>query len=111
VARIGVRELNQQTSRILERVRAGEVVEITDRGRPVARLIPVRDLPQPLDRLVAEGRANPPDFSGPIPEPMSLGDPNLDVASALAAMRDEDDRPTPIGDLDHLSRSNSLENA
>ena len=90
VTRIGVRELNQQTSRILERVRAGEVLEITDRGRAIARLIPVRDLPQPLDRLVAEGRAHPPQSSGPIPAPVSFGDPDLDVAAGLVAMRDEE---------------------
>ena len=39
---IGVRELKAQTSRILQRVREkGEEVEVTYRGRVVARLIPV----------------------------------------------------------------------
>jgi prevent-host-death family protein len=38
---IGVRELRQNASRYLEDVAAGESIEITDRGRPVARLVPV----------------------------------------------------------------------
>jgi prevent-host-death family protein len=41
VESIGVRELRQQASRYLARVAAGESFEVTDRGRPVARLVPV----------------------------------------------------------------------
>jgi prevent-host-death family protein len=37
--RVGVRELRQQASAILRRVAAGETFEVTDRGRPVARLV------------------------------------------------------------------------
>lgn len=37
---VGVRELRQSASKLLERVRAGEIIGITDRGRPVARLCP-----------------------------------------------------------------------
>ncbi|MGD9622254.1 MAG: type II toxin-antitoxin system Phd/YefM family antitoxin [Mycolicibacterium sp.] len=39
--RIGVRELRQYTTRYLDRVEAGEIIEITNHGRPVARLMPV----------------------------------------------------------------------
>jgi prevent-host-death family protein len=38
---IGVRELRQKASYYLSRVAAGERVDITDRGRPVARLVPI----------------------------------------------------------------------
>jgi len=38
--RIGVRELRQHASRYLARVRLGETLEVTERGRPVARLVP-----------------------------------------------------------------------
>src|SRR3989442_15937589 len=88
--RIGVRELNQQTSRVIERVKAGEVVEITERGQPVARLVPAVPLPEPLERLVAEGRAVPPPSSGPLPLPPVLGDPDLDAAAMLAPDRTPD---------------------
>ena len=38
---ISVGELRQNASKYLEDVAAGESIEITDRGRPVARLVPV----------------------------------------------------------------------
>jgi prevent-host-death family protein len=51
--RIGVRELRQQASSILRRVAAGETVEVTDRGRPVAVLL--KSMPSGLARLEREG--------------------------------------------------------
>jgi prevent-host-death family protein len=53
--RIGIRELRQHASRWVRRAAAGESFEVTDRGRPVARLVP----PAPLEgfaKLRAEGR-------------------------------------------------------
>ncbi len=52
---VGIRELRQQTSRVLKRVVAGEIVEITEHGHPIARIVPLR--PGVLDQLTAEGRA------------------------------------------------------
>lgn len=52
---VGIRELRQQTSRVLKRVIAGEVVEVTEHGHPIARIVPLR--PSVLDQLTAEGRA------------------------------------------------------
>lgn len=88
--RIGVRELNQQTSRVIDRVARGEILEITDRGRPVARLVPVMALPEPLEQLVAEGRAVPATLWGPIPMPSVDDTDGVDVAADLASMRDEE---------------------
>ena len=51
--RVGVRELRQQASAILRRVAAGETVEVTDRGRPVAVLL--KTMPSGLARLEREG--------------------------------------------------------
>ena len=51
--RIGVRELRREASAILRRVAAGETVEITDRGRPVAVLL--KTMPSGLARLEREG--------------------------------------------------------
>jgi prevent-host-death family protein len=69
--KIGVRELRQNASEWLRRVTTGESFEVTDRGRPVALLIPI---PQEdgLDELVATGRARPPrgrlsDLGPPLP--------------------------------------------
>jgi prevent-host-death family protein len=55
MARIGVRVLRQDASAILRRVAAGERVEITDRGRPVALLVPI-SRGDALTKLAAEGR-------------------------------------------------------
>ena len=38
--RVGVRELRQNLSRYLERVKEGETLTVTERGREVARLVP-----------------------------------------------------------------------
>lgn len=51
--RVGVRELRRQASAILRRVAAGETVEVTDRGRPVAVLL--QAMPSGMARLEREG--------------------------------------------------------
>jgi prevent-host-death family protein len=66
----GVRELRQRASELLRLVEAGETVEITDRGRPVALLTP---LPEggALERLRAAGDLEPAsaDFDD-LPDPL-----------------------------------------
>ena len=54
MASVGVRELRQRASELLRRVEAGETIEVTDRGRPVALLTPVPEA-GPLGRLRAAG--------------------------------------------------------
>src|SRR5215831_1191142 len=88
--RIGVRELNQHTSRVIERVKRGSVIEVTERGRPVARVVPVPVAQGLLDQLVSEGRAIAPTVTGPLPMPPIIGDPAVDVGDALARARDEE---------------------
>jgi len=51
---VGVRQLRDNLSRYLQRVRAGEEVVVTDRGRAIARVLPV-GTERTLDRLIAEG--------------------------------------------------------
>ena len=55
--RVGVRELRQNASAVLRRVAAGEVIEVTDRGRAVARIVPIHEAGR-LGQLMAEGRAS-----------------------------------------------------
>jgi prevent-host-death family protein len=43
MATSGIRELRQSASELLRRVQAGETIQITDRGRPVAVLAPLPD--------------------------------------------------------------------
>lgn len=54
---VGVRELRQRASELLRWVQAGETVEVTDRGRPVALLTPVPDV-GPLERLRVAGEVS-----------------------------------------------------
>ncbi len=56
---VGIRELRNGLSRYLKRVRDGETVEITERGTPVARIVPA-GIPDPLEKMAAEGRVTLP---------------------------------------------------
>jgi prevent-host-death family protein len=49
----GIREARQNLSALLDEVRKGHEITITDRGRPVARLVP----PQPATSEPFRGRA------------------------------------------------------
>lgn len=83
-----MRELRQHASRYLARVALGESIEVTDRGRPVAQLVPVT-----ADRwadLLASGRVSPPSTSEDLldvvaPAPLPPGAPT--GSDVLAAMR------------------------
>jgi prevent-host-death family protein len=91
-SRVGVRELRQNLSVYLQRVKQGELLEVTEHGRRVARLVPAAADESPWDRLVAEGRITPGlgDLSelGP-PPPTGGGRPLSDI---LQEMRDEEPR-------------------
>ena len=90
--RVGVRELRQNLSVYLKRVKTGETLEVTERGRTVARLTPQpADTLSPVQRLIAEGRATPASRSHKnLPPPMRLE--GVSVSEILQQMRDEDDR-------------------
>ncbi|MHB8571525.1 MAG: type II toxin-antitoxin system Phd/YefM family antitoxin [Candidatus Dormibacteria bacterium] len=73
--RVGVRELRQNASKVLDRVKRGESVEVTERGTPVAMIVPLRPVGV-LERLVAEGHATAPTGSLcdlPMPRPPRRG--------------------------------------
>jgi prevent-host-death family protein len=57
MASVGVRELRQRASELLRRVAAGETIEVTDRGRPVALLTPLPEA-GPLEALRAAGEVS-----------------------------------------------------
>lgn len=89
MASVGIRELRQRASALLRRVESGESIEITDRGRPVAVLIPVPD--DPLERLRAAGDLAPaPDPFGDLPDPLPLIPGSEAPSSALARLRSDE---------------------
>lgn len=57
---IGLRELNQNPSKAVARVRAGESIVVTDRGRPILRMVPEVEHPGALHGLVARREATAP---------------------------------------------------
>ncbi len=56
---VGIRQLRSHLSDYLDEVKAGHEVVITERGRPVARIVPVLGNAT-LDQLVAAGVARAP---------------------------------------------------
>jgi prevent-host-death family protein len=87
---VGVRELRQRASEYLRLVEKGETFEVTDRGRPIALLVPIPE--DPLERLIAEGKAKPPkrrwNIADIVPFEPRPGDKPL--SQILQEMRDDE---------------------
>jgi prevent-host-death family protein len=92
VDRIGIRELNQHTSTYITRVKAGHTIEITERGKPVARLVPVEQGNSYLDRMIAAGEVEP--ATGDLLEILdslpAMEPDGIDLAAVLSEMREEE---------------------
>lgn len=91
MASTGIRELRQRASELLRRVEAGETIEITDRGRPVAVLAPLPNQ-RPIERLRVSGdlqaaRAELKD----LPEPLLVA-PGQDPPSNILDQLRRDER-------------------
>ena len=88
---IGIRELRRYASRWLARVKAGETIVVTDRGRPVAQLAPVGEQGG-YEALLAQGRIAP-GVGGVLLELLAALDAELppdqgpSVTEALAELR------------------------
>ena len=69
---VGVRELRNQTSRVIDAVRAGKRVTLTVRGEPIADIVPhqqrTRWLSGPALRDALETRAADPDLTRELDE-------------------------------------------
>ncbi|MHB8718203.1 MAG: type II toxin-antitoxin system Phd/YefM family antitoxin [Candidatus Dormibacteria bacterium] len=91
VKRVGMRELNQYPAAVIRRVKAGETVEITERGRPVARVVPLTSDGGVLGELIRAGRAIAPAAArGSIPLPPILGDPKVSASDEVAVARERE---------------------
>ena len=88
---VGVRELRQRASELLRRVERGEVIEITDRGRPIAQLSPL-PAGSPLEQLRAAGDIEPASASmDELPEPFALPK-EMELPSMVLARLRQDER-------------------
>jgi prevent-host-death family protein len=66
---VGIRELRDHLTRVLDRVRRGQEVVVTDRGRPFAVIKPIPDgesLDGKLKRMAAKGLIVLPEKWGPL---------------------------------------------
>jgi prevent-host-death family protein len=72
---VGIRELKNNASRIIERVEAGETITVTRRGKPVATMVST-NVPTGLAALIADGTVRPPESRARfIPKPVKLRGP------------------------------------
>jgi prevent-host-death family protein len=91
--RIGIRELRQHASVYVDLAERGYTVDITNRSRLVAQLVPVKDPESPLERLIAAGIVREAEDPGdlldvePAP-PVPSGQPTL--TEILIQMREEE---------------------
>ena len=89
-SRVGVRELRQNLSVYLRRVKRGESLDVTEHGHRVARVIPAAAEGSLWEQLVAEGRITPgrgnlADLGPPPPAPT-----DRPISEILQEMRDEE---------------------
>ena len=70
--KLGLREANQQFSKAIKAVRAGKEVVLTERGRPIAVIKPIKDADTEaaaLQQMADEGLITLPSRRGPMPSP------------------------------------------
>lgn len=86
---VGIRELKQNASAVVRRVAEGEDVVVSDRGRPVARMVPLYS--SPMEDLILRGL-----IDQAVAEVESLPDPiesSLGVSAgsdALSQLREDE---------------------
>jgi prevent-host-death family protein len=88
---VGLRDLRHHTSEVLARVRHGETIDVTERGRLIARIVPAGERkPTPaLTRLASSGRVTLAERPGYRPR-MRPGDGTDRLSDTLTELRDEE---------------------
>ncbi len=86
---VGIRALKQNASEVVRRAAAGDVITVTDRGRPVAQIVPIRKtrLDEMRDAgLVREATKKPWDLT----LPTATADGDRSWSEVLQDMRDDE---------------------
>ena len=86
---VGIRELRANLSRLLDAVKEGREIVVTDRGKPVARLVPLPE-DDPLERLISLGWATRGTGVRKPIRPEDLVKARGSVTELLIQMREED---------------------
>jgi len=95
--RVGLREANQHFSRLMKTVRGGAEVILTERGRPIARLIPISEpddaeggsVGREVRRLEAQGILRPAAKNGRLPRWSPRKIVGVPIAETIEAEREE----------------------
>jgi len=83
---VGIRALKQNASAVVANAARGEMVTITDRGRPVAQIVPLSD--NRVETLIAADRARPAlRRIDELPAPVSLRRGMASMSDKLEEMR------------------------
>jgi prevent-host-death family protein len=83
---VGIRELKNNASRIIERVEAGETITVTRRGKPVATMVSATRSPG-MAALIASGVVRPGNRKGHLRKPVKLQGPGPTAADYVSEGR------------------------
>ena len=89
MTRIGIRELRQNASRYLAKVKAGEVVEVTERGKLIALLVSPTPTATERDRLISIGQLAPARTSFQLPERRHAPGGERTASEVLSELRED----------------------
>lgn len=93
MAEVGIRALKQNASEVVARAQAGEEITVTNRGRPVAKLVPHIRQPRRsrLEELIARGDATPARGNlADLPPPRPALPGRRSLSEELLAMREDE---------------------
>ena len=86
-ATVGIRELKDKASSIIDRVEGGEAITVTKHGRPVARIVSTNTSPH-LSALIADGTVRAPEGPRHLPaKPAKLRGTGKSAAEYVAEGR------------------------
>lgn len=85
---VSMRMLNQETSKVVARVKLGEEITLTERGEVIAHIVPA--VAGPLAALISAGVVSPATTRGPAPRPAIPMRDDLDAGTLLTQMRSEE---------------------
>ena len=89
MSQVGIRALKQNASAVVAEAASGDIVVITDRGRPVAMLVPYQQ--DRIQAMVDAGLASPPTRSmADLPPPRRRRPGERPLTEVLEEMRSEE---------------------
>jgi len=85
-ATVGIRELKDKVSSIIDRVEEGEAITVTKHGRAVARIVSTTTPPH-LAALIADGTVRPSEGARHLPKPAKVKGTGMSAADHVSEGR------------------------